>query len=176
MAKANSPKSALTALAQTLTVTTPAPSTNHATVFQENRTAAAQASVTEYGAVRKYAQQLVDVFGHNFWRKASPNFKVWQEERTRYDASLKERNHKNPTTALDRLMRYADEICNPPAKTGPKAKSELADRQKKDLITLFKSGRREENKVGLDDTESKAHLGICKILQDVFKVDLSTVK
>lgn len=176
MAKANSPKSALTALAQTLTVTTPAPSTNHATVFQENRTAAAQASVTEYGAVRKYAQQLVDVFGHNFWRKASPNFKVWQEERTRYDASLKERNHKNPTTALDRLMRYADDICNPQTKTGPKAKSELADRQKKALVALFKSGRREENKVGLDDTENKAHLGICKILQDVFKVNLSTVK
>lgn len=174
MAKTKTP-SPLSNMAQALTVTSPKPATNYDAVLKADREESAQKDADSYGAQIKYANKLIEVFGQNFWRKASPSFKVWQEERARYDSTLKEKGHKNPSQALERLIVRADAICNP-KEAKPNTKSTLAERQEKALIEIFKSGRNEEKKVGLDSTEEKAHLLICKILQDVFKKTLSEIK
>lgn len=155
MAKSTAPRSAMSDIAAVVVTTAPAPVTN---IVSPERIAArdesATAATSSYGATKRYASLLVDELGHNFWRKDSPKYAEWQQERKDYDASLKAKNHPNPSVAHKRLMAAADEICNP-KEGGAKGKVSFFERTKKEALALHSALLREEEKVGLDATEKK---------------------
>lgn len=122
-----------------------------------------------------YARELLSMFGVNFWRKASPNFKKWQEERAKYDAVLKSTNHPNPSQAHTRLIDAADAICNPKAPGAPRTKTALVERAHKEATALYKAFLREEEKVGLDDAEKRAFSGLITYMTEALKMNLNTL-
>lgn len=122
-----------------------------------------------------YARELLSMFGANFWRKASPNFKKWQEERANYDAVLKATNHPNPSQAHKRLIESADAICNPQEPGAPRTKLALVTRARKEATALYKAFLKEEEKVGLDDTEKRAFSGLITYMTEALKMDLNSL-
>lgn len=122
-----------------------------------------------------YARELLSLFGANFWRKASPNFKQWQEERAKYDAVLKAKEHPNPSQAHTRLIDAADAICNPKAPGAPRTKTALVERANKEATALYKAFLREEEKVGLDDAEKRAFSGLITYMTEALKMDLNSL-
>lgn len=143
--------------------------------LQALRDASAEAASTDYGANKRYAAILVDTFGREFWRKASPNFKQWQEEKACYDAALKGKNHPNPTVAHNRLIKAANEICNPDKSKGTRTMKALSVRAKDESIALYKAFLKEEAKVGLDDTEKRVFSGLLTFMTESLKIDLNNL-
>lgn len=122
-----------------------------------------------------YARELLSIFGANFWRKASPNFKAWQEERTKYDTVLKAKDHPNPSQAHKRLIDAADAICNPQEPGAPRTKLALITRAQKEATALYKAFLKEEEKVGLDDAEKRAFSGLITYMTDALKLNLNSL-
>lgn len=156
-----------------VTVTSPAPLSNIATVLAERRDNAAITGAQAYGANTEYAKGLIEAFGQNFWRKASPSFKAWQEEKARFDESLKARKHPNPSQAQTRLIQKADELCN-----GKKGKGEgvtLVTRAIKEACALYRAMAKEEEKVGLDAQEQRILDGLITYMTGSLKLDLNNL-
>lgn len=170
---AKKPASPLSQIAATVTVTTPAPVTNNVSLA-ESRNAAADANVSAYGATDRYARKLIAEFGTNFWRKASTAFKAWQEESKLYDEALKARNHPNPSQARSRLLKRADEICNP-QETGTKGKVGIKERAVKEAVALYKAIMKEDDKVGLDDAEKRILSTLKTYMIEGLKLDLGNL-
>lgn len=152
----------------TATVTNPAED-----ILAVKRTASARKDGEARFATRDYAEELINRFGLNFWRKASPSFKQWQEEKAKYDAVLKGNNHPNPSQAQKRLIDAADDICNPKAPGAPRTKLELMNRAKKESVALYKAFLKEEEKVGLDDNEKRVFSALIDYMTKGLKVDLN---
>lgn len=172
MAKtAKTPAAAFTPVAS-VTVTQVA-KTNAVSSLETLRVASAVKDGEAKVSTTAYARALVDKFGQNFWRKASPKFKEWQTERAAYDAALKEHKHPNPSQAHTRLISAADAICNPQEPGTPRAKVELLKRAKKESIALYKAFLREEEKVGLDENEKRIFSGLIDYMTKGLKVDLN---
>lgn len=122
-----------------------------------------------------YARELLSLFGANFWRKASPNFKQWQEEKAKYDTVLKAKEHPNPSQAHKRLIDAADAICNPQEPGAPRTKLALVTRARKEATALYKAFLKEEEKVGLDDAEKRAFSGLITYMTESLKMDLNSL-
>lgn len=152
----------------TATVTTPAED-----ILAKRREGAAIADKVARGATKEYAQELLSLFGANFWRKASPSFKQWQEEKAKYDTVLKAKEHPNPAQAHKRLIDAADDICNPKEPGAPRTKLELMNRAKKESVALYKAFLKEEEKVGLDDNEKRVFSALIDYMTKGLKVDLN---
>ena len=152
---------------------TQAAETNAVSSLETLRVASAVKDGEARASTSAYAHALVDKFGLNFWRKASPNFKQWQTERAAYDAALKEHKHPNPSQAHTRLIAAADAICNPSEPGTPRAKLELFKRAKKESIALYKAFLKEEEKVGLDDNEKRIFSGLIDYMTKGLKIDLN---
>lgn len=162
-------KTANTAAAtQVATVTNPAED-----ILAIKRESAAVKDKESRGATRDYAQELINRFGLNFWRKASPNFKQWQEEKGKYDAVLTAKEHPNKSQAQKRLIDAADDICNPKAPGAPRTKEELTKRANKEATALYKAFLKEEEKVGLDDNEKRIFSALIDYMTKGLKVDLN---
>lgn len=156
------------ATAPVATVTNPAED-----ILAIKRESAAVKDKESRGATRDYAQELINRFGLNFWRKASPNFKQWQEEKGKYDAVLTAKEHPNKSQAQKRLIDAADDICNPKAPGAPRTKLELMNRAKKESVALYKAFLKEEEKVGLDDNEKRVFSALIDYMTKGLKVDLN---
>lgn len=158
---------------QTKAVVTTAPvaQVDLGVVFAEKRHAAAKAEGGAYGARKAYAEFLVEKLGAEFWTKGSPSYKVWQEERARYDAELKAEGHANPSMAHKRLI----EAAKGPKGTGPKGKVSLGERAQVEAKALYRAFLREEEKVGLDNAEKRAFSGLITYMTDSLGLDLNTL-
>lgn len=156
------------ATAPVATVTNPAED-----ILAKRRENAAVKDKEARGATKEYAQELINRFGLNFWRKASPNFKQWKEEKGKYDAVLKAKEHPNPSQAHIRLIDAADDICNPKAPGAPRTKEELTKRANKEATALYKAFLKEEEKVGLDDNEKRIFSALIDYMTKGLKVDLN---
>lgn len=167
-------KPALSPVASVTVTQASAPQTNIVSFLEAVRTESAKASTGSYGANREYAIKLISAFGQNFWRKASPKFKEWQEERARYDAALKELKHPNPSQAHSRLIDAADAICNP-KEAKPRGKTALKDRAIKEAVALYRAILKENEKVGLDDVETRIFGTLKDYMVDGLKLDLGNL-
>lgn len=157
-------------MAKQVTVTAAADDT-----LATKRVASAKKGAEAAISTKEYASALVDKFGLNFWRKASPNFKQWQQEKALYDAALKENKHPNPSQAHTRLIDAADDICNPVAPGTPRSKVELMKRAKKEAIAVYKAFLKEEEKVGLDDNEKRVFSALIDYMTKGLKIDLNNL-
>ena len=151
------------------------PATNIVSSLETLRAASALAASTEYGAHKAYAGMLIDTLGANFWRKTSPSFAQWQEERKLYDAALTANEHPNKSQAHSRLLKHADAICNPKP-TRENDPASLRRRTMEECTSIYKAFKREEKKAGLSNDEESILLGLCKFMQDSLKMDLSLIK
>ena len=157
------------------TVTVPAQLSATASIFAPLRDQAAHTGALAAISALDYARKLLEVFGREFWRKASPSFKAWQEERGLYDMALKARNHPNPSVAHARLIKAAEEVSNPDKGKGTRVLKALSVRAKEDAIALYRAFTKEETKVGLDDSEKRIFSGLIKFMTETLRLDLNNL-
>ena len=142
------------------------------------RAEAAEAAIVGYGRSLAYAQKMVDVFGIDFWRKASKSFAKYQAEKTKFTGILKAANHSNPSQEWKRILEKAEKICHPPVagENGANSTNSLLVRQIDWLKAMYKSARREDKKHGLTDKENEIQLAVMKILRESCNIKPEDIK